>query len=104
MKAEFWVLVTAKQARYGSDPRPWERSGAPQASVSKPTARANQVAVKIEMEVPDSFFEQPQISAKIKIPDGAGSRTGIVAEMKKSAAAHLKKEFGVTIQFEQEPP
>lgn len=95
MKAEFWVLLTATRKRSGH----WYMSAVPQARINKPTAAANQIAVRMTVDVPDSFFEEPQIHAKITIPDSGETRQEITAELQQQLAERLKGEFGLKVTF-----
>ena len=99
MKAEFWVVLTAKKSKYGPEPKEWESDGVPTVRMNKPATRADQVAVKIVAEVPDTYFEKPQLQATIRIPEGGKARQEIVAEMQAHAAQDLRERFGIEVSF-----
>lgn len=100
MKAEFWVLLSAGKNRRGL----WQMNMVPQARINKPASGANQIAVRMTIEVPDSYFDEPQIHAKISIPETGGTRQELTAELSRSMAEHLKNEFGVSVNFLAEAP
>lgn len=94
MQTSFWVKLKGKKS-YGT----WSVS-APSASVSKPTIEPRSVAVKITLAIPDSYFEQPELLASIKLPDIAEQRSVVETEMLQRAADQLAKELGVTVHFD----
>lgn len=96
---EFWALFTGR-LRYGR----WELCGIPKVSKRKPQkTRANQVAMKISVEIPTTYFSLPTLSAKVVLPDNAPSRSEILAAVKSSVAEHAKEKFSVEIGFEEAP-
>lgn len=65
MKQTFWIKLAAKKSRYNR----WELSGVPKASVGKPSTAQNEIALRMEIEIPDTYFEEPQLSIAVKVPD-----------------------------------
>jgi len=46
-----------------------------------PEFKGNEIAVKIAVEIPDSLFDRPSLSAVIKIPEGAHITAGLDVEV-----------------------
>jgi hypothetical protein len=65
VKTVFWLKLAAAKSRYGR----WEFRGAPKAFVGKPDIGRDEIAVKMNVEIPDGYFEDPQLTIEMKIPE-----------------------------------
>lgn len=100
MKAEFWIKVKGKKNWNGT----WAQ-GQIQVSKSKPSTLPNEVAVKIDLDLPDGLFAAPELRASIKIPADRVNRPAIDAEVQQNIADILMKKTGleVRVSYEEAP-
>ena len=96
MIANFWLRVQAKKTRYAHSPF---AAGKIETFKKKPQTAANEVAVNIQFEIPDAFFQTPQLKATVKIPDDAVNRTEISASVCDNFAEALSEQLGVQVHL-----
>src|SRR4051812_25302120 len=93
MKTEVWIKVKAKK-KYTS----WVASVI-SASKKKPNTAEDEVVLKLDLEIPDSLFEQPVFQASVKLPDIKPAFPD-----KLEISSHLEKEmtkkFGFKIKVD----
>ena len=94
MNVDFWVCVSATKTGYGYRP------SVPKASKNKPNVGRNEVAVKVTLEIPDSYFELPELKASIVLPDVRNKQPEAKVEMQQRIADTLKDSLGVNVTFE----
>jgi len=93
MKTEFWLLITAKKegAFYSAT--------TPKTSKNKPTTSKNQVCVKVMLDVPNSYFQLPELTASIAIPEARRDAPKTEVTMEQRIADTLKDSLGVNVTF-----
>lgn len=98
MNASVWIKIKAKKS-YNH----WS-CGPVSSSKSKPTTGKDEVAIKLNIEIPNGFFEKPQIEAKITIPKGDVNKPVISAEVEDNVAQLLTEQLGVNVHISAENP
>lgn len=91
MLAEFWVKIEATK-KY----RSW-CCGPVKVSKSKPATKANEVAVKIAIDIPDAYFETPELSAKITVPEDSVNKPVITPQVESNIAKLISEQLGVQV-------
>lgn len=91
MEANFWVKV--KAVKRGSF---WHK-GAVSLTIAKPATSANEVAIKINLQLPDALFDTPQLQASIIVPDNAVTKPVLDAEVQDNIADALSEQLGVNV-------
>lgn len=71
MNTSFWLKLSAFKNVYGR----WQFRGAPKTSVGKPSVGRDEVAVKVNVDVPDAYFDDPQFTVNISVPPKERSAT-----------------------------
>jgi hypothetical protein len=69
-------------------------------TTENPALAANEVAVKVTLELPDAVFEKPAFEAKIEIPEAAVSKPVINAEVVDNVQEIIKQNTGFTVKLE----
>jgi hypothetical protein len=64
--------------------------------------KADEIAVKMLIEVPDSLFEEPQLNVTVTIPDTKLAPI-LTAEVKKGITDTLATRLGVRVHISAEP-
>ena len=91
MEANFWIKVNAVKG-YGG----WRR-GSITSSIAKPSTKANEVAIKITLAIPDALFEKPQLTARIEIPNDAVTQPELCADVQDNIAEVLSEQLGINV-------
>jgi hypothetical protein len=97
MQASFWVKIATQKSRYGM--RQWEQNGVPSCSKAKPTTKADEVAVKLTVEIPDSYFEVPELSAKIIVPESMVNNPAITPQVGHNLSKLIEKQLGLKVHL-----
>lgn len=91
MQASFWTKIKVKKL-YNS----WTSSTI-SALKNKPDVKKDEVAVKITIEIPDSYFETPELAAKIVVPADAVNKPIITPTVQHNISEELKKQLGMSV-------
>lgn len=90
-----YLIVKAKvvEGRSYVDGKPTVR-----VSKNKPRTEANEVAIKINLELPIGLFKRPQIVANISVPPDT-SPTTITAEVQDNIANAIRESSGMDVRI-----
>ncbi len=69
-------------------------------TVGSPALQANEVAVKISLELPDAIFDKPAFEAKVVVPDAAVSKPIISADVIDNVQDIIKQNTGFEVKLE----
>ena len=70
------------------------------ATRGKPAVNKNQVAMRINIDIPDSYFETPELAASIIIPADQVNKPIITPAIQNNIAEELTKQLGVTVRLD----
>ena len=101
MKVSCYLRVTARKSRYVSDkmsPGYFDSTDL-KVSKNKPDTAANELAIKLDLEIPNSLFMKPSLNFKIEIPEGAASFPVIEAAVQDNLAEMLSNEMGQKVHL-----
>jgi len=65
---------------------------------NKPNTKRNEVAIRLEIELPDTLFERPQLEAQIKVPDSELGKPVVTSEVQDNLAEVLSKQMGMEVR------
>jgi len=85
MHTSFWAVVS--------------RNGSITTRKTRPSVRMDEVAIKIDLEIPNALFEKPLLSAKVKIPSDAVSQPEITAEIQDNVKNLIESATGLNIDL-----
>lgn len=84
-KQKIYLVLTKK--RYGSM--------SAKAAMKKPSTKANEIAIALDLDIPDALFEKPALEAKIKVdPVNKGAIPVTVAN---DIAKIIAEQLGVNV-------
>lgn len=63
-----------------------------------PALSAGEVAVKIDLYLPEGLFKRPSLEAKIEVPESAVSQPVISAEVMDNIQEVLKQQLGIDLK------
>lgn len=98
MEANFWVKIEANKRH-----NRWN-SGAVEVRKQKPATKANEVAVRITLNIPDAYFETPELSARISVPESAVNKTLITPEVQTNIGNLISQQLGVKVHISADDP
>ncbi len=99
MNADFYVVIGAK-APYGSfdDAKTrLEMKGTPKCNKKKPTVGPQEVALKFNIELPDTLFRRPMLTINTKVKESQKGNAQIIAQMQEEIADRLQDVQGVIV-------
>ncbi len=98
MIANIWIKIEAKK-QY----RQWYQ-GRTSVFKKKPDTNKNEVAIALSIEIPDAFFETPQLKATISIPEDSVTPVHIDVDVTDNIANILSQQLGITVHVSSEDP
>lgn len=78
----------------------WSPRYSSRTTVNTPSLEANEVAIKINLTLPDAVFEKPAFEAEIVVPEDAVSKPVIEAETIDNVEKIIKQQTGFTVKLE----
>lgn len=97
-------LVVSARKFWTIGPDRWRgEAGAIRVAKGKPSLHANEVAIRLDIELPISLFRQPDLVAKIEVP---AERVPFVItpEVQQNIAEHLREQTGFTVRIQATSP
>lgn len=99
MKAVFFVKIEAKKPnKYSSI---WN-FGSVSAFKTKPSTKANEISIRLEVNVPDKYFDVPELQAKITVPDDAINNV-ISPDVESNIAQIISEQLGMRVNVSAQP-
>lgn len=96
MKANFYLIIEGKRkSNYAND----RRLGTIRVSKGKPSTGADEIALSLNLDIPDALFAKPTLEASIKVPDKGQHGPVITAEVCENIAAIIKEQTGITLNI-----
>ena len=96
MKVEGFLVIGAKKRHS------WYDASGVRFTKKKPNTKASEIAIKLDIDVPDTLFERPQLEASIVIDDDQVSTPVITADVMDNIAETLSEQMGVKVNITAE--
>lgn len=96
MTVQIWIKVAATKKPWG-----W-KTGPVQAFKVKPSTKGNEIALRLEIEIPDEVFEEPIFEAKLVLPK-TSRKLPEMTEISKAVGAELSKQMGFRVKLDIPP-
>jgi hypothetical protein len=68
----------------------------------KPSLAAGEVVMLLDVDLPESLFKRPQLSAKVRVPPDQMGKTFITADVADNVAAVLSQQLGMRVTVSAE--
>jgi len=94
MNAEFFLIIQGTKFHTFSTRR---ELGSVQVRKKKPRTNADEIAVKVHLDIPDSLFEKPTLEVTASVPDDAGPGPTISTQVADNIAEIIRRETGVSV-------
>ena len=98
MEATFWAKLSVSKTRHG-----WVNNGIT-ATKGKPATKADEVAIRVSIVIPDAYFETPELSARIEIPADQVGKTVITPSITQNIGEVIASQLGVKVHLSSEIP
>ncbi len=95
MKISQYIIVKGKKKGTYS-----YRTYSSRMSKTNPKLDADEVAVKVTLELPDAIFDKPTFEAKINVPEDAVSRPVIESSVIDNVQEIIKQNTGFEVRLE----
>ncbi len=96
MNLSCWLVVQGvRLANYARDRKP----GQIRVTKTKPNTGRDEIAVRLDVEIPDSLFDKPTLEARIQVPEGEARGPVITTEVADNLAEVIRRETGLTIHL-----
>lgn len=104
MKVKCYLVVQGKPAKYGADREHRRDPGNLKLTKTKPSTDGDEIAIALDLEIPDSLFIKPTLEARITVPECTPHGGNITAELADNIAEEIRRQtgFSVHISAEQE--
>jgi hypothetical protein len=97
MKTDAWLVISAKKSRYMRGE--WTANGV-QVRKNKPATGPNEVAIKLTFAIPDAYFEVPELSASVMVPEDAVNKPTITPDVIDNFSEVLSEQLGVKVHVD----
>lgn len=88
-----YLVVQGMETYRGSDSR---KPGTIKIAKKKPATAADEIAIRLEVDIPDGLFQKPTLEAKISVPEGLHGPV-ITTEVADNIADLIRREMGLTV-------
>lgn len=82
------------------DPKRWGCKPVTRLMTSLPSLAPNEVAIRLEIELPDALFTKPSLEARVTVPDSAVTRPVVDAVVQENICAALQQQLGVELTIQ----
>lgn len=96
MLATFYLVVQGKRTRLSHSPI---ATGTIRVAKRKPPVKADEIAVRIQMEIPDAFFLKPTLQASLSLPAGKPMGAVIDCQVRDNIAQAIEKISGLQVHL-----
>lgn len=76
----------------------WEGRPSVRLTAKKPSLARHEVAVKVEIELPDHLFQRPALTAKVSVPPGAAAPQ-ISVDMQQAITDLVRDNLGLILHI-----
>ncbi len=95
MKIDKYIVVSATPSRWGSSFLPKLKM-----VERKPTLEGNEVALRLNIELPDALFKRPTLEATFKIDERMAPKVEITQEVVSNIENLIKENIGMNIHVQ----
>lgn len=101
MKAELYLVVQGQESRYLSGQI---EMGTVRVTKKKPHTAKNEIALCLQLDIPDALFMKPTLQARVTVPESGGYGPVIDAEVADNIAAIIREQTGFSVHVSAGDP
>lgn len=95
MKAQFYLIIQGFKRRNYDSPE----LGTVMVRKNKPNVGRDEVAVFMDLDIPDALFDKPTLEVKAEIPEAAGIGPKITTEVTDNIAEIIREQTGLNVHI-----
>lgn len=101
MKATCYLTIQGKPPKYGTpEARRFKREpGTIRVAKTRPNTRSDEIAIKLDVEIPDALYIKPQLEARVTVPDDGSRGPVITAEIADNIAEAIRERTGLEVRI-----
>ncbi len=97
MKAVFFLVIQGRKLHNFSNHR---ELGEVAVRKRKPSTNADEIAVRMELDIPDSLFEKPTLQINASVPDDGSHGPEITTDVADNIAQIIREQTGINVRIE----
>ena len=102
MKLRCYLVVQGKTPRFGPDRNTRREPGTLRLTKNRPNTDRDEIAVCLDMEIPDSLFTKPVLQARVSVPEGSNYGGEIQAGLADNIAEIIRQQTGFSVHISAE--
>lgn len=67
-------------------------------AVRKPRLQRGEVAIELNVSVPDTLFDRPILKASVEVPEAAAAQSVITADVMQNIGETLSRQLGIRVE------
>lgn len=97
MKVICYLVVQGKKPKYGHDRDNKREAGALRLTKTKPAVQSDEIAIRLEVEIPDSLFFKPTLMVSAALPENSKLENNISADVADNIAEIIREQTGLKV-------
>ena len=104
MKLKCYLVVQGRQPKYGINKESQRVAGSLKITKTRPNTDRDEIAIALDLDIPDLLFIKPVLQASISVPEGSPHGGEITADIADNIAEVIRQQTGfmVRVSAEQE--
>lgn len=102
MRLKCYLVVQGRKPKYGLNREAEREPGALRITKNRPDTAKDEIAVCLDMEIPDSLFTKPVLQARVSVPEGANYGGEIQAGVADNIAEIIRQQTGFSVHISAE--
>ena len=94
-----YLVVQGKRPRIGPKDDSRREPGNLRLTKTRPNTAADELAVKLDVEIPDSLFVKPTLEARIQVADTVSAGPVITTEVVDNLAQIIQERTGLSVKL-----
>ena len=99
MQVICYLVVQGKVPKFGMNRQNTREAGALRLTKTRPSTAADEISVKLDLDIPDSLFIKPSLEARISVPKGGERGPVITTDVADNIAELIRQQTGLTVHL-----
>ncbi|MEX1197834.1 MAG: hypothetical protein WEB57_08255 [Pseudohongiellaceae bacterium] len=103
MDLKCYLVVQGKKPKYGFHRETRREPGTIRVAKNKPNTQADEIAIRLDIQIPDSLFIKPMLQVGVAVPDWPQSGEAVTAEVRDDIAQIIQERTGLAVRISADP-
>jgi hypothetical protein len=99
MDAKIYLVIQGKEPKYGPDKSKRREVGNVRVAKNRPHTASDEIALQLNLTIPDALYFKPQLVANVTVPDSAHVQPEIGCEVQDNIAEVIRNALGMDVQI-----